>query len=279
MRRLIKSKNLVAGMVLICFVFIIIVFGPYLYRVDPDMQFKGQRNLSPQWFNNKDKMFILGTDCLGRDIASRLMHGGRLSLYISITAVIVSLVIGVITGLLSGYFGGWIDTILMRLVDIQLSIPTLILAIAIVAVLGPNLINLIFVLGFTQWVTWARIVRANVIQAKELEYIKAARAIGASPAIVILKHILPNIFTPIIVISSQSIGFFILMEASLSFLGLGVQPPTASWGGMIADGRSYIMVYPWHALAPGIAVMITVLAVNIFGDGLRDVLDPRLRNL
>ena len=279
MKRLLKSKNLVAGILLISIVFVFVILGPYLYRINPATQYRGERNLSPQWFSHEDNMFILGTDALGRDIASRLIHGGRLSLYISITAVIVSLIIGVITGLLSGYFGGWIDTILMRMVDIQLSIPVLILAIAIVAVLGPNLTNLIFVLGFTRWVTWARIVRANVMQVKELEYVKTARAIGASPALVILRHILPNIVTPIIIVSSQSVGLFILMEASLSFLGLGVQPPTPSWGGMIADGRSYIMIYPWHALAPGIAVMITVLAVNIFGDGLRDVLDPRLRNL
>jgi len=281
MRRILKSKNLVAGVILLSILLGIILLGPLVYKVDSSQQFAGKRNLPPQWFTGEkgDNMFILGTDGLGRDVAIRLMIGGRLSLAISVFAVSIALTIGIVMGLFAGYYGGWIDIVLMRFTDIQLAIPVLILAITIVAILGPNITNLIIILGFTRWVTWARIVRANVMQIKELEFIKAARAIGAPPLIIIFRHILPNIVTPIIIISSQMIGFFILMEASLSFLGLGVQPPDPSWGAMIAEGRNYILVTPWNALAPGIALMITVLALNILGDGLRDVLDPRLKNI
>lgn len=278
-KRLLRSKNLIVGTILILIVLAFSILGPLLYRVDPTKQFGEGRNLSPQWFSREDNKFILGTDALGRDLASRLMYGGRLSLFISISAVAISLLIGVVIGLIAGYYGGFVDNILMRLTDIQLGIPILILAIAIVAILGPNIQNLILVLGFTRWVNWARIVRANVMQVKELEYVKAARAIGASAFYILLRHILPNIITPIIIVSSQMIGLFILMEAALSFLGFGVQPPIPSWGAMIADGRNYIMVYPWNALAPGLATMIAVLSVNILGDGLRDVLDPRVKNL
>ena len=279
MKRLLKSKNLIAGIVLFLLVLVFVILGPLIYNVDPLRQYTQERNTPPQWFSHEDNIFILGTDALGRDIASRLMYGGRLSLLISVSAVLISLSIGIIMGLLSGYYGGWIDTILMRLTDVQLAVPVMILAIAVVSAVGPNIANLIVVLGFTRWVSWARVVRANVISIKEIEYVKAGRAIGASPTIIILRYILPNILTPIIIISSQMVGFYILLEAGLSFLGLGVQPPTPSWGGMISSGRDYIMLYPWHALSPGIAVMITVLAVNILGDGLRDVLDPRLKNV
>lgn len=280
-KRLLKSKNLIAGVFLTTLVLMVVLLGPLFYRIDPTEQFQGKRNLPPQLFaeDSEGNMFMLGTDSLGRDIAVRLMYGGRLSLFISLVSVCIALVIGLIIGLISGFFGGWVDSVLMRFTDIQLSIPVLLLAITIVAVLGPNITNLIIVLGLTRWISWARIVRANVLQIKELEYIKAARAIGASSFIIMRRHILPNVITPIIIISSQMIGFFILMEAALSFLGLGVQPPDPSWGAMIADGRNYILVAPWSALAPGLALMVTVLAVNILGDGLRDVLDPRLKNV
>jgi peptide/nickel transport system permease protein len=280
-KRLFKSKNLVAGLFLTIVVLLVVLFGPLVYRVDPSEQFEGKRNLPPQLLKGEspDTRFILGTDSLGRDIAVRLMYGGRLSLFISLVSVCIALAIGLLIGLIAGFFGGWVDSVLMRLTDIQLSIPVLLLAITIVAVLGPNITNLIIVLGLTRWISWARVVRANVMQIKELEYIKAARAIGASSFVIIRRHILPNVITPIIIISSQMIGFFILMEAALSFLGLGVQPPDPSWGAMISDGRNYILVAPWSALAPGLALMVTVLAVNILGDGLRDILDPRLKNV
>jgi peptide/nickel transport system permease protein len=279
MNRYLKSKNLVAGIILLGFVLTVVLLGPLVHRVDPAKQFRGQRTVPPTWLTpeKESQSFILGTDPLGRDIAVRLMHGGRLSLFISVVGVCLSLIIGLTIGLLTGYFGGWIEIVLMRFADVQLSIPTLLLAITVVTALGPSVTNLILVLAVTRWVEWARVVRATVLQIKENEYVEAARAVGMPHYAIIIRHILPNSLTPVIIISSQMIGFFILMEAALSFLGLGVQPPDPSWGAMIANGRNYILVAPWIAIIPGIALMITVLAVNIMGDGLRDVLDPRLK--
>ncbi len=278
-KKVLRSKNLLAGIILFGFVLIVILVGPIIHNVNPAKQFKGQRAVPPTWLTPEKEShnFILGTDSLGRDIAIRLMYGGRLSLYISIISVCISLVIGLTIGLLAGYFGGWIEIILMRVTDVQLAIPTLLLAITVVAALGPSITNLILVLAITRWVEWARVIRAAVLSIKENEYVEAARSVGVPQYLIIFRHILPNTLTPVIIITSQMIGFFILMEAALSFLGLGVQPPTPSWGAMIANGRNYIFVAPWIAIIPGIALMITVLAVNIMGDGLRDVLDPRLK--
>ncbi|MEW6047500.1 MAG: ABC transporter permease, partial [Bacillota bacterium] len=202
---------------------------------------------------------------------------GRTSLAVSVASNVLALLVGVPVGLIAGYYGRWADTCLMRLADIQLSVPTTLLAIAVVAVLGPSMVNLVIVLAITRWVLYARAVRASVLEIKEREFVEAAVAAGAPHLVVIKRHVLRNVMTPIIIITSQGIGFIILLEAALSFLGLGVQPPHPSWGEMIAAGRQYLNVAPWVVLAPGLALMITVLAVNFLGDGIRDLLDPRLR--
>jgi peptide/nickel transport system permease protein len=221
--------------------------------------------------------YVLGGDPLGRDILSRVIYGARISLTVGLSAVLISGTVGMLLGLLAGYYGRHTDEIIMRLADIQLAIPTILLAIALVGILGPSLRNLIMVLSITGWVIYARTIRGVVLSLREHQFIEAAHCLGAGDGRIILRHILPNVWTPAIVIASQQVGFMIILESALSFLGLGVPPPTPTWGGMIADGRGYLST-AWHVTTmPGLVLMVTVLAVNFFGDGLRDVLDPRLR--
>jgi peptide/nickel transport system permease protein len=196
---------------------------------------------------------------------------------VGVTAVLLSGSLGMLLGLLAGYYGGRADEVIMRLADIQLAIPTILLAIALVGVLGPSLRNLILVLGITGWVIYARTIRGVVLSLREQQFIEAARALGSGDRRTLVRYVLPNVWTPAIVVASQQVGFMIILESALSFLGLGVQPPTPTWGVMIADGRGYLAT-AWHVTTfPGLALMATVLAINFFGDGLRDVLDPRLR--
>jgi len=221
--------------------------------------------------------YLLGGDQLGRDILSRIIYGARISLTVGVTAVLLSGSLGMLLGLLAGYYGGRTDEVIMRLADIQLAIPTILLAIALVGVLGPSLRNLILVLGITGWVIYARTIRGVVLSLREQQFVEAARALGSGDRRTLFRCILPNVWTPAIVVASQQVGFMIILESALSFLGLGVQPPTPTWGGMIADGRGYLAT-AWHVTTfPGLALMATVLAINFFGDGLRDILDPRLR--
>ena len=221
--------------------------------------------------------FLLGGDQLGRDILSRIVHGARVSLTVGVTAVLLSGTLGVLLGLLAGYYRGRTDEVIMRLADVQLAIPTILLAIALVGVLGASLRNLILVLGITGWVIYARTIRGVVLSLREQPFIEAARALGSGDRRTLFRYVLPNVWTPAIVVASQQMGFMIILESALSFLGLGVPSPTATWGGMIADGRGYLAT-AWHVTTfPGLVLMATVLAVNFFGDGLRDVLDPKLR--
>ncbi|MDR0807578.1 MAG: ABC transporter permease [Gemmobacter sp.] len=221
--------------------------------------------------------YLLGTDHLGRDLFYRVILGARLSMMIAVTAVLMSILIGLPIGVISGYFGGHVDNVLMRLVDTFLSFPVLLLALTISAVLGPSLQNTIIAIGIAFTPFLARIIRGEVLRVAEMPYVEAARASGTTDLFMILRHVLPNILPPVIVQSTISLAFAILAEAGLSFLGLGTQPPQASWGLMIQTSRDYLDVAPWTALVPGAAIGITVLALNILGDALRDALDPRAR--
>jgi peptide/nickel transport system permease protein len=222
--------------------------------------------------------FLMGSDALGRDVFARLLYGARVSLMVGVAAILVGGTLGVTAGLVSGYFGGWIDDVLMRLGDIQLAFPFILLAIMFLVVLGPGLFNLIVVLGIGQWVTYARIVRAQTLSLREKEFVEAARAMGDSTASIIFRTILPNIIAPLTVIASFNVASVILAEASLSFLGLGVPPEVPTWGSMLAQSRDQLIANKWWlAIFPGVAIVLTVLSFNIMGDWLRDFLDPRMK--
>jgi peptide/nickel transport system permease protein len=275
-QRLWRSRRVVFGGAVLLIICLAAIFANQIAPADPELVSMNDRLVAPTWFSHGWK-FCLGADPLGRDVLSRIIFGARISLLVGVTAVGLSGTVGILLGLLAGYYGGKVDETIMRLADIQLAIPTILLAIALVGVMGPNLRNLIVVLGITGWVIYARTIRSVVLSVRAMQFVEAANALGAGDRRTLLGHILPNLWTPAIVIASQQVGFMIIMESALSFLGLGVQPPTPTWGGMIADGRGYL-VTAWHVTTmPGLVLMATVLAVNFFGDGLRDVLDPKFR--
>jgi peptide/nickel transport system permease protein len=221
---------------------------------------------------------VLGTDVLGRDVLSRLIYGTRVSLVVGFTAVALAGVLGVVVGLVSGYFGGWVDSVFMRVVDAWLAFPFLLMAIAIVAILGPGLKNIVIALAITGWVVYARLVRGETLSLREREFVLSARGLGASRPAIMVQHILPNILAPILVVATLELGVVIVTEASLSFLGLGADASQSSWGQTLADGRAYITQAWWLVTLPGLAIFVVVLAVNVLGDGIRDALDPRLQS-
>lgn len=251
------------------------LFAPYLTPHNPTRPNITQRLLPPFWMENGSRDHLLGTDQLGRDTLTRMLYGGRISLIVGFASVLISLPLGLVIGLVSGYYGSFIETFFMRLGDIQLSFPFMLLAIAIVAVLGPGLLNVILVLGITGWVQYARITRGQVLSLKEYQFVEAAHSLGAHDRSVIFKHILPNVLTPNFVIATYSIGYMILIESSLSFLGLGVPPPAPSYGGMINDGRHYITIAWWLPIFPGIFLGMTILGTNLLGEWARERLDPK----
>lgn len=221
--------------------------------------------------------YALGTNSLGTDILSRLIFAARVSLIVGVAAVTLAGAIGVLLGLIAGYVGGWVDDLVMRIADIQLALPPLLLAIFVMSVLGAGLLNVVVVLALTSWVSYARIVRGQVLALRAKEFVEAARTVGATHASIMFRHILPNTLAPVIVIASFSVANAIMTEAALSFLGLGVEPSTPTWGSMLADGRDYLADAWWLAAFPGLAIMLTVLGINLLGDWLRDYLDPRLK--
>ena len=254
------------------------VFGGWLAPFDPNRQNLVLRLADPMAAGPDGGVFLLGSDALGRDVFSRLLYGARVSLTVGFAAIAVGGTIGITAGLLSGYFGGWIDDVIMRLGDIQLAFPFILLAIMFLVVLGSGVWNLILVLGIGQWVTYARIVRADTLSLREKEFVEAARAMGDSTPSIIFRTILPNILAPLTVIASFNVASVILSEAALSFLGLGVPPEVPTWGSMLAESRDTLVANKWWlAVFPGVAIMLTVLSFNILGDWLRDFLDPRLR--
>ena len=277
-RRMRKSAFFMVGIIICVLIILLAVFAPYITPYSPTKVNIREKFVPPQFLSNGPGGHIFGTDAVGQDIFSRLLFGARISLTIAVLAVLCSCAIGTILGLVGGNFGGKIDMMIVALSDIQLSLPTMMLAIAVMAVLGANTINLFIVMSLTGWVGYARMARSTVMALRETDFVRAAHVIGASQSHILFHELLPNCITPIIIQASQQIGFVIMMEAGLSFLGCGVPATTPTWGTMISDGRSYITYAPWTVLVPGIALMITVLAFNFLGDGLRDVLDPRNKN-
>jgi peptide/nickel transport system permease protein len=252
------------------------IFAERIAPHEPNRQRLIARFKPPFWSDGGSFTYPLGTDQVGRDIWSRIVHGSRISLIVGICAVGISMFIGVTLGLVSGFTGGWVDSVIMALVDIMLAFPQLLLAFAMVAVLGPGIGNIILVLGITGWERYARVVRAEVLALREREFVQAARAVGVSNAKIIFGHIMPNTFSSVIVMATLQTAQAILAEAALSFLGLGTGLTYPSWGQMISMGRDYISIAWWLSTFPGLAILLTVLAINLLGDRIRDVLDPRV---
>ena len=259
------------GALFVIFLLFIAILAPYLTPYDPVSQ-------DYQRFQSPNINHWLGTDSLGRDICSRIIQGTRVSMFVGLLAVTIALILGTNLGIISGYFGGKIDTVLMRFIDILLAFPGLVLAMLISGLLGPSLVNAMIAVGIMLTPSFARVSRGSVLTVKNEPYIASAKTIGCSNLYIILKYILPNIMVPLSVLFSISLSIAILAESALSFLGLGIQPPAPSWGGMLHQGRQFMEIAPWVAVFPGLAIMIAVLSFNFFGDGLRDGLDPKLKN-
>ena len=277
-RVMIEARWPVLALVILLATAIAAAFGPALAPFDPNRQNLILRLADPMSSGPDGSVFWLGSDVLGRDVLTRLLYGARVSLLVGIAAIAVGGTIGIVAGLLSGYFGGWVDDVIMRLGDIQLAFPFILLAIMFLVVLGSGIWNLILVLGVGQWVTYARIVRADTLSLREKEFVEAARALGDSTTSIIFRTILPNILAPLTVIASFNVASVILSEAARSFLGLGVPPSVPTWGSMLAESRDTLVANKWWlAVFPGVAIVLTVLSFNILGDWLRDFLDPRLR--
>jgi peptide/nickel transport system permease protein len=269
--RLLRNFAFTLGFALTLLLIIAALAAPLLATHDPFHQETARRLEAPS------QDHPLGLDDLGRDVWSRIVYGARVSLRVGFSVVVLAALIGVTLGAMAGYFGGWIDLIVMRICDILLSFPGILLAIALVAVLGPSLNNVILALVITAWVGYARLVRGQVLKVREMEFVTAAKALGARAPRVIILHVLPNIMNPVIVMATLGLGGVILSEAALSFLGLGVQPPTPSWGAMLTSGRRYLGLANHLAIFPGAAIMLAVMGLNFLGDGLIDALDPKFR--
>ncbi|MBI2216176.1 MAG: ABC transporter permease [Candidatus Rokubacteria bacterium] len=276
-RKLLRNPMALAGGFILLVVVGAAVGAPWVAPHDAAKQSLIRRFTPPMWMPGGNSAYPLGTDQVGRDILSRIVHGARISLIVGISAVIVSVIVGVAMGLVSGYLGGRVDVVLMTIVDVTLSFPQLLLALAFVAALGPSLVTIIVVLGLTGWERYARVVRAEVLALREKDFIEAARAMGVSASRVVFRHVLPNTFSSIIVLSTLQVAQAILQEAALSFLGVGSGRAYPTWGQMIALGRDFVSVAWWLPTFPGLAILLTVLAINLVGDRLRDALDPRVR--
>lgn len=266
-----RSKKVIFGAVLLLIMVGATLLAPLLSPFDPNEQVLSDRLVPPVW-SGGEWSHPLGTDHLGRDVLSRIMYGGRISLLIGLAAVIVSGILGITLGLLGGFYGGRFDSILMRTADVQLAFPQILLVILILVILGRSLAAIVVVLALADWVIYARLVRGRLLIERQREYVEAARAIGATGPRIMFKHLLPNLASLIIVVATLQLALMILLESSLSYLGIGVEPPTSSWGRMLNDGQPYMAVAWWVSTLPGVAIVLTVLGVNFLGDGLREVL-------
>lgn len=274
-RRLSDRKTATIGLFFLLLVILIAITAPLLVPMDPTEQSIERRLNPPMWVNEDGERHWLGTDQLGRDVLSRVILGSRVSILVASGAVFIGGAIGLIVGLVSGYSGGRIDSILMRIVDMQLAFPFLLLALTMVTILGPSIMNVVLVLSITSWISYAKVVRSSVLAIKHSEFIEATRAAGTSKFSILFRQILPNVISPFIVVASFQVATLIIAESSLSFLGLGVPPSEPTWGAMLADGREYMANAWWIAVYPGLMLMLVAMSANLFGDGLRDALDPR----
>lgn len=272
-----SENRLAVGCALVTLAFILAaVLAPWIAPHDPDEADLFRRLQPPAWLGG-EWAYPLGCDGLGRDILSRLIFGARVSILVGSTVVLVATVVGVLAGLAAGYLRGWVDTVISGVVNVLLGFPYLIFAIGLMAMMGPGFGNIILALVYKEWVVPCRIVRGETLAAREVEYVEAARSLGASRLHIMLREILPNILSPVIVVATVRIAHVIILEASLSFLGLGVQPPTASWGSMVADGREFLIDAWWVSTFPGIAILLLVMAINVLSQALRDAFDPRFQ--
>ncbi len=271
LRRLARNRTAVAGGVVVLIIILIAIFAPLVAPYPPIEQ-----NFTA-YLTAPNSAHLFGTDEQGRDLLSRVIYGSRISLRIGIIAVSIGAIAGLACGLVAGYYGGWVDTVIMRWMDIMLAFPEILLALAIVAILGPALTTVMIGVGIASIPHYTRVVRGSVLSVKQAEYISAARVVGCSSARIIVRHVLPNTIAPVMVLATTGTAAAIITGAALSFLGLGVQPPAPEWGSMLSNGRTYLQHAPWIVTFPGLAIMVTVIAINLFGDGLRDTLDPRLK--
>jgi peptide/nickel transport system permease protein len=276
---LLRRRAAVAGLAVLACVIGLALSANWVSPYNPNEQVLEQRLLPPAWADGGSAQHLLGTDHLGRDILARMIYGSRVSLTVGVLAVAISGVLGIGAGLLAGFYGGRVDVAIMRCVDIQLAFPFILLALAVIGVLGPGLRNVIIVLGVGGWMVYARVVRGQVLSVREREFVDAARALGARDWRIIWLHVLPNTLAPVIVVATFAVATCIITEASLTFFGLGVEATIPTWGSMLSDGRAYMGTAWWLTTFPGVAMMLTVLSINVVGDWLRDFIDPRLRNL
>lgn len=271
-RRIQRLRNLTIGSVIIGILIAVATFAPWIAPFDPIRD----ADLN-NYLHRPGGPYLMGADVFGRDVFSRIVYGTRVSLGVGVAVQTSALTLGMALGLLSGFYGGWVDNIIMRVTEVIFAFPGLLFAITVMAVIGPNLYNVFLALGLVSWTSLARLTRGQTLAIRHQEYVEAARALGASNTRIILRHILPNATAPAIVLVTLGIGGAILSEASLSFLGLGAQPPTPSWGSMLSTGRDYLLQAPWLSIYPGLAIFVTVMGFNLLGDGLRDLLDPHMQ--
>ena len=278
-RSLRHSRLALLGLAIVILVVLLSLAAPILAPHDPEFVDIRNRLKPPVWSDEGSSLHLLGTDNLGRDILSRLLYGSRVSLFVGLSTVVLGGLLGITLGVLAGYLGGRVETVIMRMVDVQLAFPSILFAVAIMAVLEPSLGNVVLVLSLASWATYCRIARGQTLVLRQTEFIEAARAIGGSHLRIMLRHVLPNATSPLIVVASFGVAISIINEASLSFLGVGVPPTVPTWGGMLGEGRTYLRLAWWLSTFPGLALMLMVFGVNVIGDWLRDYLDPRLRTL
>ena len=277
LRQFLENRLAAASILVVLLFGLLAIFAPWIAPHDPYEADLFRRLQPPAWLPGGEWAYPLGCDALGRDILSRLIYGARVSMFIGLAVIVIATSVGIMAGLAAGYLRGWVDVAISRLVDILLGFPYLIFAIGLMAMMGPGLQNIILALVYKEWVVPCRVVRGETLAAREVEYVEAARALGASRSHIMFKEILPNILSPVIVVATIRMAHVIILEASLSFLGLGVQPPTASWGSMVADGRNFLLDAWWVSTFPGLAILVLVLAINVASQGLRDAFDPRFK--
>lgn len=277
-QRFLHNRFALSAAVVVLLFVLMALLAPWIAPHDPNESDLLRRLQPPVWMEGGEWAYPLGCDALGRDLLSRIVYGSRISIFIGAAVIVLATSMGIVAGLLAGYFRGWTDAVISRVVDILLAFPYLLFAIGLMATMGPGLQNIILALAYKEWVIPCRLVRGETLALREIEYVEAARAVGGSSRYIMLREILPNILSPVIVVSTIRMAHVIILEASLSFLGIGVQPPTASWGSLVADGRSFIWDGWWISTFAGMAILLLVLAINVASQGLRDAFDPRLRD-